>query len=113
MGKASRDKGKRGELELVHVLRDYGFAECRRAQQYCGTADSADIVGLQGIHIECKRSERLSIYQALAQSRFDCLGDSDIPVVMHRRNGHPWVVISLLDDWMILYRAYINCQSKK
>ena len=37
MGKTSRDKGKRGELELVAELRRLAFGSARRAHQYCGT----------------------------------------------------------------------------
>ena len=50
MGKASRDKGKRGERELAGKLREYGY-DCRRGQQYAGANGDADVVGLPGIHI--------------------------------------------------------------
>ena len=33
MGKAEREKGKRGERMLVRFLRDLGY-ECRRTAQY-------------------------------------------------------------------------------
>ena len=56
----SRNKGKVGERELAKKLREYGF-EARRGQQYCGADGSADVVGLEGVHIECKRTERLSL----------------------------------------------------
>lgn len=112
MGKSSRDKGKRGERELVQVLHQLGFATVRRSQQYCGTADSADLVGLPGVHIECKRCEQLSLYRALAQSIDDSADVADMPVVMHRRNGHPWVVVSQLNDWVKLYRAYLKSEIK-
>ena len=51
MGKAQRDKGKRGEIELAKVLRAEGY-NTRRGQQYCGAAGNADVIGLSGIHIE-------------------------------------------------------------
>lgn len=50
----SRQKGARGERELAKVLRSYGY-ETRRGQQYCGANGDADVMGLPGIHIECKR----------------------------------------------------------
>ena len=59
----SRQKGVRGERELAGILRDYGF-DSRRGQQYCGLNGDADVIGLPGIHIECKRVERLNIYEA-------------------------------------------------
>ncbi len=51
----SKAKGKRFELRLAGILRDYGFQDCRRTAQYCGnTGDASDIVGLPGIHIEAQ-----------------------------------------------------------
>ena len=47
MGKAQREKGKRGERELAGILRDYGY-DTRRGQQFCGSDGSADVVGLPG-----------------------------------------------------------------
>lgn len=108
MGKMSRNKGKRGELELVHELRDLGIDGVHRAQQYCGSASSADILGLTGIHPECKRTEALSLYTAYAQAVRDSAGTDDIPVVFHRRNGKQWLAIMSLNDWVRMYKAYID-----
>lgn len=103
MGKASRDKGKRGEREVAALLRAYGY-DAKRGAQNRGGPDSPDVTGLPGIHIEVKRTERLDLYGALAQS----IGDAgpDMPVVIHRKNECRWVVIQPLDDWIELYRAY-------
>lgn len=49
----SRQKGAAGERELAKALRSHGF-ETRRGQQYCGSNGDADVVGLPGVHIECK-----------------------------------------------------------
>ena len=99
----SKQKGKRGELELAAFLREHGF-DARRGQQFKGSPDSPDIVGLPGHHIECKRVEALSLYDALAQAEKDA-GTSDIPIVCHRRNGKPhhplpWVAILKLSDYL-------------
>ena len=103
LGKTSRDKGKRGERELAARLRYFGY-DAKRGVQYKGGEDSPDVIGLPGIHIECKRTERLDIYGALAQSKGDC--GKDMPVVMHRKNNCEWVVIQPLDDWMALFGAW-------
>lgn len=113
MGKASRNKGKRGELELSHELQHLGFQAAHRSQQYCGTNSSADVTGLPGIHIECKRTESLSVYSAYEQAVRDSAGSSDLPVVMHRRSRRPWLVIMSLSDWAKLYRAYIGRKDYK
>ena len=42
----SRQKGKRGELELAQELRKLGAQGVRRTQQYCGrTGEAADLTG--------------------------------------------------------------------
>ena len=103
MGQMSRDKGKRGERELASKLREYGY-NTKRGVQYQGGPESPDVIGLPGIHIECKRTERLNLYDALAQAKHDA--GAQMPVVMHRRNNCEWVVIQPLEDWMKLYREW-------
>lgn len=104
MGKMSREKGKRGEREVATLLRFYGYAGSR-GQQHKGGADSPDVTGLPGVHIEVKRTERLALYEALAQSIRDA-GDDELPVVVHRRNGQKWVVVLDFNDFMGLYQKW-------
>lgn len=98
----SRQKGAAGERELAKALRSHGF-ETRRGQQYCGSNGDADVVGLPGVHIECKRVERLNLEDAMAQSRADAR-PGEIPVVMHRKNNCKWLVTLSLDDFVTLYK---------
>ena len=99
----SRAKGANGERELAAILRAFGF-ESRRGQQYSGANGDADVVGLPGIHIECKRRERLNMDDAMTQSILDAEKTGETPVVMHRRNRKPWMVTMLIDDWIELYK---------
>jgi Holliday junction resolvase len=103
MGKMSKAKGARGERELASKLREYGY-DCRRGQQYCGANGDADVVGLPGVHIEVKRTERLQLYEALEQAKADAKGK--IPIVMHRKNDCQWVAILPLDRFMEIYREW-------
>ena len=112
MGKSSRDKGKRGERELAQELRRLGCQGARRAQQYCGTESSADILCLEKVHIECKRCESLSIYKAMQQATRDAGETHDMPVVMHRRSRQPWLVVMRLEDWVEMYAAYMHQVNK-
>lgn len=98
----SRAKGAQGERELAKKLREYGY-EARRGQQFSGANGDPDVVGLDGIHIECKRVERLNLEDWMAQSRRDAR-DGEIPVVMHRKNHCEWLVTMTLEDWIGLYR---------
>ena len=78
----SKQKGARGERELSSKLKEYGY-KTRRGQQYCGANGDADVVGLPGIHIECKRVERLNIYDAISQAKADKKED-ELGAVFHR-----------------------------
>lgn len=102
----SKQKGKRGELELARKLREYGY-KSRRTAQYNGKAEEgeADLVGLPGIHIECKRVEKLNVYDAVDQAKRDVSPD-EIPAVFHRKNNCEWLVTMPLDDWIKLYREW-------
>ena len=102
----SRNKGKRGELELANLLKSYGY-ETRRGVQYSGINGDADVVGLPGIHIECKRVEKLNIETAMEQSTRDARF-GEIPTVMHRKDRKQWLVTMPLVDWMELFQAWEN-----
>ena len=99
----SKAKGSAGERELARKLREYGY-DCRRGQQYSGANGDADVVGLPRIHIECKRVERLNLYDAMAQAKHDAR-TGELPAVFHRRNNCKWLVTMELDDWMSLYNG--------
>lgn len=101
----SREKGKRGELEVAKVLREYGY-NTRRGVQYCGANGDADVVGLPGVHLEIKRTERLNLDKAMEQSCRDAK-EGEMPVVFHRKNRQPWRVTMNAMDFMKLYKNQI------
>lgn len=103
----SKAKGKAGELELSHKLQELGF-ETRRTAQYNGKEQGslADLVGIPTIHIECKRNERLNIFEAYHQAERDSNGET--PAVFHRKNREPWLVTMSLEDWALREHAYIK-----
>ncbi len=102
--KNSRAKGGRGERELSKKLIEYGY-EARRSQQYCGVAGDEDLIhSMQGIYVECKRVERLNIYDAIDQAKRDSKGTEKLPTVFHRKNNHEWLVTMTMDDWMKIYK---------
>ena len=92
-GKASRDKGKRGEREAAAELASVLSCEARRGVQYQGGPGSPDVV-LEGvpIHVEAKRTERLSLWAAIEQAKADAPAGS-VPIVWHRCNRRESVVI--------------------
>ena len=50
-GRSSQRKGADGERELAALLREYGGS--------LSFGEVPDLVGLPGVHIECKRTEQL------------------------------------------------------
>lgn len=114
IGKSSKARGKRGELNLVHALRHAGFPEARRTAQYCGKAGTSDVTGLNGIHVEVKNVERLNIWEALLQSKRDSEadGNGDIPAVFFKRNYTGWYVAGPLPDFIRLYASSDLCKGE-
>lgn len=100
----SKQKGARFERQLAKVLTDYGF-ECRRTAQYCGnTGEAADVIGLDGIHIEAKHCETMRLYEWMAQAVRDA--KNGLPAVFHKKNNADILVTMRLEDWIELYRSY-------
>lgn len=103
MGKInSKDKGARYERHIAQVLRDHGY-EAERGCQHAGGKDSPDVKhNMQGIHIECKKTEHLQIWQALAQSERDA-GDDEIPIVVFSRNYSKDYVALSFEDFLKIF----------
>lgn len=101
-GSRSQRKGADGERELAAVLREYGYTIERGGSLSFG--DVPDLVGLPGVHIECKRCEQTRLSEWMAQAERDSRRFRDgLPVVFHRRSREPWRVTMNLTDWMRLY----------
>ena len=83
-------------------MQSYGYAVRRGGSLTFGAVP--DLVGLPGVHIECKRVERLDLSAAIAQAARDAERFRDgLPAVFHRRNREGWLVTLRLDDFMKLY----------
>ena len=103
MGKMQREKGKRGEREVVDLIKRYGF-EARRGQQFKGGADSPDVIhNIPNVFVEVKYREKFSIYPALEQATEEA--ERKMPVVFHRRSGKPWVAILDAREFLIMMDA--------
>ena len=109
----SKRKGKEGELELAAELRRLFGVAARRGQQFSGI-EGKDVVGLPGVHVECKRVEKLNINRAVDQAFRDAQEAGDVPIVCHRTSRRPWLVTVRLDDLSALVeriQALSECQS--
>ena len=104
MATNGKQKGKRGELEFAQLLRDHGWTDARRGQQYSGI-EGRDVLGLPGCHIEVKRVERLNVDLAMDQAIRDAKKDCALPIVAHRRNNKAWLVTMTAADFLNLLRS--------
>ena len=105
MGAKSQRKGRSGEIELAKILNDNGIsAEPGQAVSFGSTPD---IVGVDGVHAEVKRVERLNVLEAMNQAIRDSKKfDDGLPTLFHRRNRSPWLVTMTLEDWLKIYRGW-------
>lgn len=69
--------------------------------------EGEDVVGLDYIHIECKRVEKLNLEEALEQAKRDSK-KGQLPAVFHRKNNKKWKVTMELEDWIQLYNEYYS-----
>lgn len=102
MGGRSQRKGAAGERELAAILQEHGY-DCSRGGSL-SFGEVPDLTGLPGIHVECKRVERLNVQEAMDQAIRDAERMQDgMPTLFHRRNRKPWLVTMRLEDWLLLY----------
>ena len=109
IGRASKKKGARFELEIAHYLQDHGYPETHRTAQHCGkTGAAGDVEGVKGLHIECKHVEKLNLYNAYHQSVRDnsAKNAGDIPVVIHKKNRETTLVSLSLEDFLKIFSSY-------
>lgn len=104
----SIQKGKAGEREFAHFLKDQHGIEARRGVQYQGGTDSPDVVtDLTGVHFEVKRVETFNAYKALEQAEKDA-GKDKVPIVAHRRSRKDWVLVFYAKDLKNFSKAITN-----
>jgi len=102
--RGSQRKGATGEREVAGLLSQmFGVEVQRGASPYLPGWRAPDVFGLAGVHIECKRVQRLNLCAALRQARRDA--DGKVALVLHRRNHERWLATMLLEDLPELGRA--------
>ena len=63
----------------------------------------ADVVGIDGVHLEVKRCETLKISQWYTQAQQDAQRLRDgRPAVVFRRSRKPWMIVLSLADFLDL-----------
>jgi len=105
----SRDKGARGERELAAWLTERGYP-AHRGRRYHGGPDAPDVVCPSvPVHFEAKRTEKLRLYDAMAQAVDDA--GNKVPVVAHRKSRGEWLAVLELKDLLAIIRDSDHCPS--
>lgn len=103
----SKQKGKRGELEVVNILKKHGF-NARRSAQYCGnTGEAADITSDLPYHIEVKHQETLQIDKWWEQATHDAQESGRDPILVFRKNNQKWRVVMDLEKFLELQKIVL------
>jgi hypothetical protein len=88
----SRQKGARGERSFAAFVRNIWGVGAYRGRQYHGRDDAPDVVtDLDGLHFECKFTEKIQIHAAWLQAFTDS-SPEQIPVVAFRRKRGEWMI---------------------
>lgn len=102
----SRDKGARGEREIVDAYRSAGYPAVRTPLSG-GMQWKGDLIGVPGLGIEVKRNERLNIWAALDQCTVDTPLDH-VPALHFRRSRSPWWVAIPLPEFIALWQLFLS-----
>ena len=120
MGKASRDKGKRGEREACDVLRSLFPNVRRRAMQSRGGSEGADLDNTPGFHVEVGvgRVNPREKWEQADRDAFAGLPDEvdldarcissfprEVPIALTRKDRGEWLVTMSAQDWCELVSA--------
>lgn len=104
MGKAQRDKGKRGERATAKEIAETFNVDAHRGWQARDGADAPDVVGLPGWWIEVKTGKNLSPKAALVQAD-EARKPDDVPVAVLRYDRERPMAIMYWEDLRFLMKA--------
>lgn len=99
-------------LKIMGILRECGYPVQRGGTQSYG--QRPDLYGLDGVHLEIKRSERAQIWDWMEQSQRDAQRFRDgMPTVVFRRSRSKWLICMELTDFLTIYQAAENANKKQ
>ena len=103
-GRASREKGKRGEREVAELLRNYGIP-AHRAQQFKGRAGAFDVecpfLTSLGAEVEVKNTSTVSL-PAWLKKAWEDVTVGFWPLIFWKRPRDQWYVILPAHEFVAL-----------
>ena len=107
----SKQKGAAFERTVALMFRENGIINAHRTAQFSGkTGQAADVEGIPLVHVEAKAQEKMRLYDWMNQSIRDseAEGKGNLPIVVHKANRKDVLVTMRFDDWMKLYKIYLD-----
>jgi hypothetical protein len=104
MGKAQREKGKRGERATAKEIAERFGVDAHRGWQARDGADAPDVVGLPGWWVEVKTGKNLSPKAALEQAD-EARKPEDVPVAVLRYDREKPMAIMFWEDLLHLMQT--------
>jgi hypothetical protein len=102
MGKASRTKGKRFEIEVCHGLSDL-FPNIERNLAQYRTSSGRDFDNTQPISLQAKRGKTITmgtIKKGLEEAAGACDEEYEYPAVVTRADNGRSMITFYTDDWV-------------
>jgi len=107
--KSAKAKGKRGEMEVVNLLRESGIdkSAMRDPGSGGGNREKSDIINSLNYNMEVKWRENLNIWKAIEQVETYSNMNHAIPSVFFRRSRmNEWWVAIPFSEWGKLMKSY-------
>jgi Holliday junction resolvase len=103
----SRDKGKRGELEVVALFRKYGFDAERVPLSGATNVMKGDaLVDVPDLHVEVKRAERICLPEWIEQASAQAAAEGKTRwLLCLRRNNERWRAVLDLETLLAMLAA--------
>jgi len=105
-----RDKGKRGEREVVQIMKSLGWKDARRSRQSDGAVDP-DVAGCDPLWIEVKRRKAIAALRFMDQA-IDDAETKKTPVTFMREDNGGWYVMLRADDLLRLAHIVVGQSSE-
>lgn len=107
----SKQKGKRGELEVAHIFSSAGFPT-RRGVQYSGGKDSPDVVVdiiSDYFHFEVKNTSKLQIGPLIQQMKRDA--EFKVPIGVFKLPQYGWNIVMNFQTFLDLLQVLLESES--
>lgn len=106
MGRMSRDKGSKGEREVVALVQAAGWTAATRNFASGGAGNGDIAFGPAATLIESKFTDNFALRKTWIQASTDAAhaGPGVLPVVAHRWSRGPWLAITELEELLALLR---------